>query len=171
VPVASSAASAVHQVPTGALYTLLLLAHVVCAVVGYGAVVVTGYYAGAAARGPSGPRADAVYRYFRPGVNWPARALYGVPVFGFALLAASRGAFGSSDAFVVAGLLLWGVSLIVAEALVWPAERRIQDALSRERPGGELDGGLARDCRTVVTGSVVLAVAFVVASVLMVGKP
>ena len=78
-------------VPTGAVYTTLLMAHVLCAVVGFGTMVVTGTQAARARRGPSAAGAEGVRRYFRPGVNWAGRALYGVPVFGFWLLAASRG--------------------------------------------------------------------------------
>ncbi len=59
-------------------------------------------------------------RYFRPGVNWAGRALYGVPVFGFALVAASDGAFDAGDAFVAVGLVLWLVAAVLAEVVVWP---------------------------------------------------
>ena len=164
--------SAAHAVPTSAGYTVLLLAHVASALVGFGAIGLTGAYGAAAAKGPDGPRADAVARYFRPGVNWAGRALYGVPVFGFGLLAASRGAFTSHDAFVVLGLVLWLVAAAGAELVVWPAERRIQVIVTRDwgrTPGRS--ASLARDCRAVVGGSVVLVAVFVAASVTMVGKP
>ncbi|MGA2521068.1 MAG: hypothetical protein ABSG81_09655, partial [Acidimicrobiales bacterium] len=72
--------------PTGPLYATLLILHVLCAVVGFGATVLTGVQAARARRGPSSATADGVRRYFRPGANWAGRALYGVPVFGFALI-------------------------------------------------------------------------------------
>ncbi|HUC38435.1 MAG TPA: hypothetical protein VMR97_15085 [Acidimicrobiales bacterium] len=115
-----------RQVPTSAGYTVLLLLHVACAVVGFSAICTTGVQAARARRGPGGAKAQAVRRYFRPGPNWVGRALYGVPVFGFALIAASGGAFDDSDTFVVVGLALWLVAAVTAEVLVWPAERRIQ---------------------------------------------
>ena len=166
--------AAAPAVPRTAAYTLLLLAHVACAVVGFGSVGISGAYAAAAAAGPQGPRADAARRYFAPGFNWAGRVLYGVPVFGFALLAASHGAFGDGDTFVVAGLALWTVAVVVAEAAMWPAERRIQEALAggREETGAEgVTPSLARDCRIVVVCSVLLVIVFLVATVLMVGKP
>jgi len=161
-----------HPAPQTAAYTILLLAHVACAVVGFGSVLLSGVFAVAASAGPGGPRADAVRRYFAPGVNWAGRVLYGVPVFGFALLAASHGAYGDGDPFVVAGLVLWAVAAGVAEVALWPAERRIQQAVAEDWAHAPSPGGaLRRDCRTVVTGAVVLLAVFAVATVLMVGKP
>ena len=160
----------VKAVPTGELYTTLLLLHVLCAVVGFGAVGITGLQAARARRGPSAPGADGVRRYFRPGVNWAGRVLYGVPVFGFCLLVASKGAFRASDTFVVGGLLLWTGAAVVAEGVVWPVERRIQEAMARgwEEPSAP---PLARDCVVVARTALMLDVVFVAATVLMVGKP
>lgn len=162
---------AVHAVPTGAVYTILLMVHVLCAVVGFGTMVVTGVQAARARRGPSAPGADGVRRYFRPGVNWAGRTLYGVPVFGFALIAASDGAFSSGDGFVVVGLLVWLLATLVAEVVVWPGERRIQAGLMARSGDGETAPALERDCRQVATAAAVLGVLFVAATVFMIGKP
>src|SRR5580698_10081990 len=132
-----------RSVPTGALYTILLMLHVLCAVVGFGTMVVTGVEAARARRGPSGPGAEGVRRYFRPGVNWAGRALYGVPVFGFSLVEASDGVLRSGDGFVVVGLMVWLVATLLAELVVWPGERRIQVELA-EGCGGDADVALAR---------------------------
>src|SRR5665213_1749835 len=72
-----AAPAVVHSVPIGAGFSVLLLLHVACAIVGFGAVAVTGVEARRAGRPPTGPGADGVRRYFSPGVNWAARALYG----------------------------------------------------------------------------------------------
>jgi hypothetical protein len=164
-----------HGVPTGAVYTILLMAHVLCAVVGFGTMVATGAQAARARRGPSAPGADGVRRYFRPGVNWVGRTLYGVPVFGFALLAASRGAFSGGDAFVVVGLVMWLAAAGLAEAVVWPGERRIQVGLTEgwgdPAPDPALDPALDSTCAQVAAAAAVLAVLFVAATVVMVGKP
>lgn len=98
---------------------------------------VTGIQARRARRGPTAAGSDGVRRYFRPGVNWAARALYGVPVFGFALISSSSGAFAAGDGFVVAGLGLWALAAVVAEAVVWPGERRIQEVVSTRWGNGE----------------------------------
>ncbi len=191
--------ASVRPVPTGVLYTSLLMLHVLCAVVGFGTLAVTGVQAARARRGPSASGSDGVRRYFRPGVNWAGRALYGVPVFGFSLIGASHGAFRAADGFVVIGLLLWLTAALVAEAVVWPAERRIQleliggwggeddDVVGGGAGGGDGRGGgrgggagggdtrdaraLDRDCRLVATAAGALAVLFLAATVIMVGKP
>jgi len=176
VVVPPSHPSAVQAVPTGAAYSVLLLCHVASAVVGFGALAVTGVQARRARRGPSGVGSDGVRRYFRPGVNWAARALYGVPVFGFALVASSRGAFAVGDGFVVAGLALWLAATAVAEAVVWPGERRIQEVVSSRwgTGAGETTGSDRRfdlDCRRVAAAAALLSAVFVVAVVLMVAQP
>jgi hypothetical protein len=158
----------VHGVPTGAVYSILLLFHVGCAVVGFGAVAMTGVQARRARRGPEAKGAEGVRRYFRPGINVAARALYGVPVFGFGLIAASKGAFDSGDGFVVAGLGLWAVATVVAEVVMWPGERRIQEAVTG---GWERARGFDRQCLSVSVSAVALSVVFVAAVVLMVARP
>ncbi len=170
VTVSLSSMALAHPIPTNAGYSVLLLLHVGSAVLGFGAIVVTGIQARWALQGPQGARAAGVRRYFRPGVNWAARALYLVPVFGFALLADSGGDFRAGDGFVTAGLLLWLVAALAAEAVVWPGERRIQAAISAGwgEPGA---ADYERDCRRVFASSVGLGVVFVVAFVLMIARP
>jgi hypothetical protein len=166
----------VHAVPMGVGYSVLLLLHVACAVVGFGAVAVTGVQARRARRGPGDPGAEGVRRYFRPGVNWAARALYGVPVFGFGLISASDGAFSSGDGFVVAGLGLWALATVVAEVVLWPGERRIQAVVSSGWvSAGAVPSGSGRDfdleCRRVSAAAGVLSGVFLVAFVVMIAKP
>lgn len=159
------------KVPTDAGYSVLLLVHVGAAIVGFGAMVVTGAQARRARRGPDDAAADGVRRYFRPGVNWAARALYLVPVFGFALLADSHGAFAAGDGFVVSGLFLWLVAVLVAEMVVWPGERRIQQVVSDHWGDRNTAGDFDRECRRVAIASVVLSGVFVLAFVIMIAKP
>ena len=163
--------AAAHAAPTGPLYTTLLLLHVLCAVIGFGATAVTGAQAARVRRGPTAPGADGVRRYFRPGVNWAGRTLYGVPVFGFALVADSDHAFAAGDRFVVVGLLVWLAAALAAEVVVWPDERRIQEAVSERWGDPATAEDLDRRCRRVARTGVVLPVLFVAAVVVMVGKP
>jgi uncharacterized membrane protein len=165
------AASSVDHVPTGALYSILLVAHVLCAVVGFGAVVLTGLQAGRARRGPSGPGAEGVRRYFRTGTNWAGRAVYGVPVFGFAAIAASGGAWSAADGFVVIGLAMWLVSAALAEVVAWPGERRIQSLLAEGWAESQQAGELQRVCGRVVSAATATAALFVLAVIVMVARP
>lgn len=116
--------------PVGPTYSLVLVAHVAAAVVGFGSVGVTGLLAVRARHGPQSPDAEAVRRFFRAPVNWPSRAIYLVPMLGAALLGLSRGTFDVDDHFVVVGLLVWTLSVVVAETVVWPAERRVVAVVS-----------------------------------------
>jgi hypothetical protein len=166
----------------------LLVLHVLSAVVGFGAIFITGVYAGLARRRAD----DAVCRYFRPGPNWAARALYAVPVLGAAVVATSHGADRFAQLWVWVSLLLWAAATALAHAVVWPGEGRIQRLVAEAGPGGrpgddvpgavaaETGGGgseggrrseLDRVCRRVTRAAALIDVVFVVAVVLMVARP
>ncbi len=146
-------------------YDLVLLAHVLSALIGFGAVVVAGLYALAFER--TSPPTEAVRRYYRPGVNWAGRVIFLVPALGAALIALSQGEWSYSDHWVIIGLGLWGFAAVVAEAALWPAERRLQAAVAD--PTSATD--LRAQCLRVAAMAGVLLIVLVVASVVMVAKP
>jgi hypothetical protein len=173
-----------------AAYDLVLLAHVVSAVVSMVALVVAGGFALAlrGALGRGGPLPASVVRYFRPGVNWVGRVLFLVPVLGVALVAMSGGQWGYADGWVTAGLGAWVVVALVAEGVLWPDERRLQEVVAaRESAPGTGTGpegvaaGVPAASGTVTDPAGVclrsglvgigLAVALVAVAVLMVAKP
>jgi cytochrome bd-type quinol oxidase subunit 2 len=149
----------------GAPYDLVLLAHVLTALVGLGAVVVAGAYALALRR--SGPASESVRRYYRPGVNWAGRVLFLVPVLGVALVVMSRGDWSFSDVWVAIGLMVWAVVALAAEMVLWPAERRLQAAVGDPSSAPDLGG----QCARAAAVAAVLAILLVVAAVVMVAKP
>jgi hypothetical protein len=134
--------AAMHHQPDSAAFDVVLLLHVACAVVG----LVTTVTAAATAsrlrrlilRGT--PLSEALRRYFRPGVNWAGRTIYGIPVFGFALLAMSQGAYALGDGWVLGGVAVFAAVALVAEGVLWPAERRLQAVVARVA-GGSVPGG------------------------------
>jgi hypothetical protein len=162
-------------------YDLVLLAHVITAVVGLVAVTLAGFSAlalrRALARG--GPLPEALERYYRPGVNWAGRVLFLVPVLGMALLAMSGGQWSFADTWVSVGMAVWAVVAMVAESVLWPAERRLQGVVAVASG----DDRSAADVGTVdrvdavgwcLRAGVVglgLGAALVFAGVLMVAKP
>jgi uncharacterized membrane protein len=165
-------------VPTGPGYDVLLLAHVACAAVALTTMAAGGAFAWRlAALAPGEEPGEALRRYYAPGANWAGRTLYGVPVFGFVLLARSHGASSLGDGWVMAGLLLWVLIAAGAEGLLWPAERRLRGWLAGTAGTGaapDPGGGATpapRECRTVVTASAGLTAAMVAATVLMVAQP
>ena len=155
-------------------FDLLLVGHVACALFGFGALATSGVQATRLLRNGPGGAGTTLLRYFAPGVNWAGRALYGVPVFGFALLADSGGHSGIADGWVVAGIALWALAVLLAEGFLWPAERRIQSALVGGPPTcvtSPVPASMRRDCRVVGNLGAVVAVIFVAAAVLMVARP
>jgi uncharacterized membrane protein len=123
---------AVHQPPQGAAFDIVLLLHVACVVVGLVTVVTEAATATRLRRllPSNGPLPEPVRRYFRPGFNWAARAVYGIPVFGFALLAMSQGAYSLGQGWVLAGLAIFVTVALLGEGVIWPAERRIAGVLA-----------------------------------------
>jgi hypothetical protein len=186
--------SVVHAQPQGPAFDIVLLLHVGCVVAGLATVVTSAATAARLRRllrvGRSLP--EAVVRYFRPGVNWGGRLLYGIPIFGFALLAMSHGAYALSDGWVASGLAVLVVVVVLAEGVLWPAERRIQasvssgsasssDAASTSESAPE-DGPEAgpdargaptvlRDAQLIVWSAAVALVLLLVGTVLMVAQP
>jgi uncharacterized membrane protein len=155
-------------------FDLLLVGHVACTLFGFGALATSGIQATRLRRRGAGGAGETLRRYFAPGVNWVGRTVYGVPLFGFALLADSGGQLRIGEGWVVAGLASWALAVALAEGFLWPAERRIQAALAAPAPGvggGALPASVFRDCRVVGLLGAALGVIFVAATVLMVARP
>jgi hypothetical protein len=148
-----------------AAYDLILLAHVLSALVGFGVVLVAGGSALALRR--PGPPSVAVRRYYRPGVNWAGRSLFLVPVFGVALVALSGGDWTYSQEWVLAGILLWAAAALTAELALWPGERLLQVGVGQPAAAPDLD----RRCIGVAVTAGVVAALLLAAAVLMVAKP
>ncbi len=163
----SAGPSAAVSAPTGAAFDTVLLLHIICVVVAFASLLVTGTQAWRARGGPESPGSESVSRYLKPGVNWPGRSLYGVLVLGFALVLMSRGSYDLEDGFVQVGLVLWIVCAGLGELVVWPAERRLQRIVSG---GWERQESLELGARVAVSAWVTCALV-VAASVLMVQKP
>jgi len=114
-----------HPQPTGAAFDVVLLLHVGCTVVG---LATTGA-AAATARAlrrvlrKAAPIPDALHRYFQPGINWVGRAVYGIPVFGLALVGMSRGAYALGDGWVLAGIVLFAALAAVCESVLSGVQR------------------------------------------------
>jgi uncharacterized membrane protein len=172
-----------HNQPSGAAFDVVLLLHVACVVVG----IVTVATAAATARrlrrlaGTAAPLPEPLRRYFRPGVNWAGRTIYGIPLFGFALLGMSKGAYALTDAWVLIGLVLFVAVALLAESVLWPAERRLQqvvaavgtpaagpDAVPRSPDGSET---LTTDAARMEQAASVVLVLLLVATVLMIAQP
>ena len=130
-----------HHQPDGTAFDIVLLLHVACVVVG---LVTTATAAATASRlrrllGSPLPLPEPLRRYFRPGFNWAGRSVDGIPVFGFALIGMSQGAYALGQGWIVGGLALFGGVALVGEGVLWPAERRLQVALTAADAPDDLD--------------------------------
>jgi uncharacterized membrane protein len=162
-----------HNQPSGAAYDVVLLLHVACVVVG----VVTIATAAATARRldrlarSAAPLPEPVRRYFRPGVNWAGRTIYGIPVFGFVLLGMSHGAYAVTDGWVLSGLVLFVVVALLAEGVLWPAERRLQQIVSAAGTPAALSRSVTADAARMERAASGALVLLIGATVLMIAQP
>ncbi|MCL2393657.1 MAG: hypothetical protein FWC87_03125 [Acidimicrobiaceae bacterium] len=126
----------------GAAYDVFVALHVTSAVIGFGAVALSGVYGGGARHPDSETAAEEVRRYFRA----PRRAelaLLVVPVFGAAAIAVGPGGGAFGEAWVDVGLGLWLVAAALLLGIVRPAGAVLRRAsLAAEASGGaEVPGG------------------------------
>ena len=155
---------------TNPAYVLLLLAHILSALIGFGALGTTGVFASRLRRRPDGDLSEGIRNYFRPGRNLAEQCVLTVPVFGFLLLF-----FGShrdvSAVFPWIGLGLWSVVGIVAVEVIWPTEKEIQRMVATSEVS-QMDrhrvGALAR---RLENGTAMVSLIGVVALIVMIGQP
>ena len=163
-----------HHQPDGPAFDVVLLLHVGCVVVTL-VTLVAGIASATRLRTllhASAPFPDPVMRYFRPGVNWAGRSIYGVPLFGFGLLALSHGAYSLRDGWVAAGLVIFVGAVLVTEYALWPAERRLQVSLVPLQGGATRAGeAVLRDARLMAWSATVALLLLVAGSVVMVAQP
>ena len=161
-----------HHQPDGPAFDVVLILHVGCVVVGLTTTVV-GAVNAARLRTllrTATPLPDAVRRYFRPGVDWAGRSIYGIPIFGFALLGLSHGAYGLRDGWVVGGLAIFVGVVLLAEGALWPAERRLQVSLAAV-DDAEAEESVRRDATAMMVAAMVTLALLVAGSALMLVQP
>lgn len=111
-----------------AAYDVLVALHVACALIGFGAVAISGAYG---ALGRRSGNAEELKRYLAS----PGRAeflILAVPVFGIAAMAIRPGGSEFWAAWAVAGFVIWMVAAVLLLQVVRPAE----ESLRQGGPGG-----------------------------------
>lgn len=163
-----------HHQPQGAAFDIVLLFHVGCVVVGL-ATMVTSAATATRLRQVLPVATDlpeALRRYFRPGVNWAARAVYGIPVFGVALLAMSGGAYSFRQGWVTMGIAIFVVVVFLGEGVVWPAERRLQVALAPADAASPVaPKTMEHQAKVMALSASASVVLLVIGTVIMVAQP
>jgi hypothetical protein len=116
------------------LYKLCLVLHILCAIVGFGAVFLNGLYAAQMRKHP-GPGAIAIheanYRVSEIGQYF----IYGVFLFGFALIGLSDDLWKFSQTWVWLAIVLFVIGLGLSHGVLWPSVRRL-GVLMKEMAGG-----------------------------------
>jgi hypothetical protein len=155
-------------------YVALIIAHALCALIGFGALAATGAYAQAVRNSRDPFSSAALRRYFRPGHNVASATIVAVPILGGCLLVAQHGR-DVHLAYPWIGLACWSVAAATAVGLVWPAERKLQGMLTGREAAADVAGvrreallTAARRCRT---GASITTVCFLVAVAVMLLQP
>ncbi len=162
-----------HHQPDGAAFDIVLLLHVACVVVGLVTTVTAAATASRLGRlvRAGVPLSDPLQRYFQPGINWAGRTIYGIPVFGFALLAMSQGAYALRDGWVLGGLALFAAVALVGEGVLWPAERRLQAAVAATTGRSGDPRAMSGDATAMARAAQVALVLLVAGVILMIAQP
>ncbi|MGA8295737.1 MAG: DUF2269 family protein [Acidimicrobiales bacterium] len=150
----------------GPAYDAIEVLHVASAVVAFGSLAATGWYASAARQRAEPMSGASTRRYFRPGRNWAERALFLVPVFG-GILVGMGGASIADRAWPWIGLGIWLIAAAAASGGIFPAERVLQAGILAHADLATLRVA-ARRCER---WSAVTSVLFVAALVVMIWQP
>ena len=152
-----------------ALFDALVVAHVACAVVGFGAVAISGVYGGSTRHTERPGTIEEAGRYFRSRARaeWLVLA---VPFLGLAALAARRGPSELDQAWVVAAAGVWLLAAATLLCVVRPAERQLRTLLAGSEHRGA-PGGIKVAGRQLMLAAAASDVLFVVALALMVNRP
>jgi hypothetical protein len=160
---------------------LLVVAHVLCALGGYGSIAMSGVY-GALGRDPAKPGAlEDLGRFFGPSSR-VVLLMVPVPFLGGLALVVQHGSSALQRPWAGAAFGLWALSLVVTLKWIRPAWRVIGDLTSgRLGAGAGVDESpegpepdlalLGAACRRMELTAGICDVVFVVALVLMIFQP
>ena len=84
----------------------------------------------------------------------------------------SQGAYALGDGWVLGGLAIFVGVAVLAEGVLWPAERRLQASLAPLFGGAaEVDPSVRRDVTVLGRSALVTAILVLAGTVLMVAQP
>jgi uncharacterized membrane protein len=158
-------------------YKVVLILHILCAIVGFGAVMLNGVYA-AQVRSRRGPEAVAIAEANHRASKVAMYFVYAVIILGFALVGMSDKVFKFGQTWVWLAIVLWVLAVGLAHGAIVPREKKVI-ALLREQPvagsgpgaASASDGQVDALMRQVSLFGLLYALAVVAILVLMVWKP
>jgi hypothetical protein len=162
------------------LFKTVLVLHILCAIVGFGAVILNGIYGNEVRKRP-GPEGIAVFDANLTVSRVGEFFIYGVFVFGFLLVLLSDDVYEFSQTWVWLAMLLYVIALGVSHGVLFPALRRMRVLMGEMAAAAPSAGGTggpppqvtemeALGKRVGATGAF-LDVMVVVILVLMIWKP
>ena len=152
------------------IYLALVACHVGAALLGFGAVALSGVYAASARRLDRPGALEETARFFRARSvgQW---AIMAVPILGVAAVAIQPGGHGLLHPWVVIALVLWLVAAAAVVAVASPARASLRAALRAPGPGPADPAAVAAAARRLAAAAAVCDAVFVVAVIDMVIRP
>ena len=158
-------------------YNVVLVLHILCAIVGFGAVMLNGFYA-AQVRSRRGPEAVAIAEANHRASQIAMYFVYAVIVLGFALVGMSDKAWKFGQTWVWLAIVLWVAAVGIAHGAIVPREKKVIELLREQTVGGggpgaasASDGQVEALMRQVSLFGLLYGVAVVAILCLMVWKP
>jgi uncharacterized membrane protein len=162
-------------------YKIVLLLHILCAIVGFGTVLLNGLYGREAKRRP-GPGGLAISEANFAISSIAEYFIYAVFVFGLALVGMSDKAWKFDQTWIWLAIALYLVGIAVSHSIVIPNARRMKDLAAELVMGGPPAAGapsgpppqvaeMDRRGKTLGAASSFLHILLVVILVLMIWKP
>ncbi len=155
--------------PDSGIYKVVLVLHLVTAIIGFGGVVVTGYF-GAQAAARKGREGAAIGEVVDKAYTFSEWFIYAVPVLGIVLVLVSEDVFAFSQLWVSLSFVLYIAAIGIFHALHLPTVRRINAILQEtgggsEASAGELDrlgtkAGMAGGLLNLITAAIVVLMVF-----------
>jgi Predicted integral membrane protein (DUF2269) len=144
------------------IFDVLVGVHVVCALVGFGSVAISGVYGASVRRTEERKDSEETARYFQSR-GWPELLVLAVPVFGVAAIGFRPEGADFGDLWVIGGLVLWAAAAGVLVGVVRPAENRIRS--------GAADQAVRNSGARLMWAAAASDVLFVLALALMITQP
>ena len=157
------------------LYRVVLAAHIILSIGGFGAVLLNGVYAAHTQKRP-GPEGRAISEANYAVSNIAEALILAVPVSGLVLVWVSDGAWSFSDLWIWASIVAFVVALGISRGVLMPGHRRINALLlaMEQQPVADPGPQLAeidRIGKASAASGAALNVLLVIIVVLMIWKP
>ena len=160
-------------------YKIVLLLHILCAIIGFGTVILNGLYGREAKRRP-GPGGLAITEANLTVSGIAEYFIYAVFLLGLALVLMSDGAWAFRQTWIWLAMALYVVGIGISHGIVFPSARRMRDLAAELTAGGPPAGAVGpppqvaemeRVGKTLGASSSFLHLLLVALLVLMIWKP